>query len=313
MHRNNHIDKQGDRLLKMPGKLDRGPVEFESRISRQEGEIMAIATRNVISVTPTIPILGAVKAMTQYGFRRLPVTDAGTHKLRGIVTAGDVIDLMGGGNKFNLVKKKHAGNLLAAINDSIREIMTQQVISIGSEAKIGDAVEIIVNKKIGGIPVVNGDGVLAGIATERDVMRVFSQVNSTIPVEEIMSTGLRVTHPDSTISAATKEMLTHKFRRLPVVRDDVLFGIITATDIVKYLGNGQIFEKIVTGDIAEVMGLPVRTLVSGDLTTIEPTSTITDAACTMLRMNVGGLPVIEDSRLVGIVTEFDMVKAFSEV
>lgn len=313
MHRNNHINKQGDKLLKMPGKLDRGPVEFESRISRQEGEIMAIATRNVISVTPTIPILGAVKAMTQYGFRRLPVTDAGTHKLRGIVTAGDVIDLMGGGSKFNLVKKKHAGNLLAAINDSVREIMTQQVISIGSEAKIGDVVEIIVNKKIGGIPVVNDDGVLVGIATERDVMKVLSQVNSISPVEEIMSTGLRVTHPDSTIGAATKEMLTHKFRRLPVVRDDVLFGIITATDIVKYLGNGQIFEKIVTGDIAEVMGLPVRTLISGDLTTIEPTSTITDAACTMLRMNVGGLPVIEDSRLVGIVTEFDMVKAFSEV
>ena len=111
MHRNGQGARQGDRLLKMQGKLDRGPVEFKSHIVQQEGEVMAIATRDVISVPPTQSIISAVATMTECGFRRLPVTDAGTKKLRGIVTSGDVINFMGGGDKYQLVRVRHNGNL----------------------------------------------------------------------------------------------------------------------------------------------------------------------------------------------------------
>ncbi len=311
MNRNNRINKQGDRLLKMPGKFDRGPVNFESRIAAREGEIMAIASKEVVSVPPTITIIGAIEKMTVCGFRRLPVTDAGTHRLRGIVTAGDIIDMMGGGNKFNLVRKKHAGNLLAAINESVREIMTEKVLTIGNDAKIADAASLIVEKRMGGLPIVDNEGVLVGIVTEWDVMKVLSSEKSQGLVEEIMSTSLKVTGPETPIGEATKEMITHHFRRLPVVKDDVLYGIITATDIMKYLGTGQVFQRMVTGNVAEVMALPVRTLVSGNLHTIDPKKNINEAAREMLARNVGALPVIEDAKLVGLVTEFDLVKAFA--
>jgi CBS domain-containing protein len=311
MNRNSRINKQGDRLLKMPGKFDRGPVNFESRIAAREGEIMAIASREVVSVPPTITIIGAIEKMTVCGFRRLPVTDAGTHRLRGIVTAGDIIDMMGGGNKFNLVRKKHAGNLLAAINESVREIMTEKVLTIGNDAKIADAASLIVEKRMGGLPIVDNEGVLVGIVTEWDVMKVLSSEKSQGLVEEIMSTSLKVTGPETPIGEATKEMITHHFRRLPVVKDDVLYGIITATDIMKYLGTGQVFQRMVTGNVAEVMALPVRTLVSGNLHTIDPKKNINEAAREMLARNVGALPVIEDAKLVGLVTEFDLVNAFA--
>ncbi|HII99566.1 MAG TPA: histidine kinase, partial [Methanoregula sp.] len=83
MHQNSRGIKQGDRLLKMQGKLDRGPVEFKSHIVKQDGEIMAIATQDVISSPPTRTIMAAAEQMTKCGFRRLPITDAGTRKLRG--------------------------------------------------------------------------------------------------------------------------------------------------------------------------------------------------------------------------------------
>jgi CBS domain-containing protein len=311
MNRNTRINKQGDRLLKMPGKFDRGPHNFESRIALREGEIMAIASREVVSVPPTIPIIGAIEKMTSCGFRRLPVTDAGTRRLRGIVTAGDIIDMMGGGNKFNLVRKKHGGNLLAAINESVREIMTGQVVTLGNDAKIADAASLIVDKRIGGLPIVDEGEVLVGIVTERDVMRVLSSEKSAALVEEVMSGSLKVTGPETPVGEATKQMITHRFRRLPVVKDDVLYGIVTATDIMKYLGTGQVFQQMVTGNVAEVMALPVRTLVSGTLHTIDPKKTANEAAREMLARNVGALPVIEDTRLVGLVTEFDLVKAFA--
>jgi CBS domain-containing protein len=311
MNRNTRINKQGDRLLKMPGKFDRGPVNFESRKAVREGEIMAIASREVVSVPPTMTIIGAVEKMTECGFRRLPVTDAGTRKLRGIVTAGDIIDMMGGGNKYNLVKKKHGGNLLAAINESIRAIMTEKVLTLRSDARIADAASLIVDKRMGGLPIVDEGEVLCGIVTERDVMKVLSAERSQGLVEEIMSTALKVTGPETPIGEATKEMITHRFRRLPVVKDDVLYGIVTATDIMKYLGTGAVFQRMVTGNVAEVMALPVRTLVSGNLHTIDPKKNVNEAAREMLARNVGALPVIEDARLIGLVTEFDLVKAFA--
>jgi CBS domain-containing protein len=90
-------------------------LQLNPHIAQQEGEIMAIATRDVISVPPTQSIIGAVEIMTKCGFRRLPVTDAGTKKLRGIITSGDVINFMGGGDKYKLVQIRHGGNLIAAV------------------------------------------------------------------------------------------------------------------------------------------------------------------------------------------------------
>ncbi|OPX67384.1 MAG: inosine 5'-monophosphate dehydrogenase [Methanoregulaceae archaeon PtaB.Bin056] len=311
VHHSDKNYKQSDKLLKMPGKLDRGPIEFKSRVVEQEGEIMAIATLDVVSVPQTMSIIGAVETMTRCGFRRLPVVDAGSKKIRGIVTSGDVINFLGGGDKFNLVQVKHDGNLLSAVNESIRSIMTSQVTSLPDSASLQDAIDIIKGKMIGGIPILDGDGALTGIVTERDVMTVLANERVTCTVEEIMSRSLRVTDPDCPIGKVTKEMTRYRFRRLPVVSDDVLYGIITTTDIMKYLGSKRVFDQLETGDIAEVMALPVRTLVSGNLYTIAPDKSVNQAAAEMVRRNAGALPVIEDARLIGLVTEFDLVKALS--
>jgi len=311
MGRNDRGIKQGDKLLKMHGKFDRGPVDFKSHIVQQNGEIMTIATRDVVSVPPTTTILGAVETMTKCRFRRLPVTDAGTGKIRGIITSGDVINFMGGGDKYRLVQVKHGGNLVAAVNESVRAIMTRQLETLPDSARIADAVGIIVNKKIGGLPIVNDDGVLAGIITERDVMRVLAAEKSTLAVENVMTVSLRVTQPDCPIAEVTRDMTQHRFRRLPVVSDEVLYGIITATDIMRYLGSREVFSRLSTGDIAEVMGLPVRTLIAGDLFTTTPEKSINEVARQMLEKDIGALPVIEDTRLIGLVTEFDLVRAFA--
>ncbi len=311
MQKNGRATKQGDRLLKMQGKLDRGPVEFTSRIVEQEGEIMAIATRDVVSVPQTQSILAAVEQMTKCGFRRLPVTDPGTGRLKGIFTSGDIINFMGGGDKYRLVRVRHNGNLIAAVNEGIRTIMTAKPATLGTDARISDAVEVIVGKKIGGLPIVDKEGVLSGIVTERDVLSVLAAQRSPLHVEDVMSTSLRVTAPDSTIATVTRDMTKHRFRRLPVVSDDVLYGIVTATDIMRYLGSREVFGKLTTGNIAEVTELPVRTLVAGELFTTVPEKTASEAAQEMLKKNIGALPVIEDSRLVGLVTEFDLVRAFA--
>ena len=310
-NRSNSEKRPADRLLKMPGKHDRGPIDFKTRIAEHEGEIMAIATRDVVVAHQTTTIIQAVEIMTREGFRRLPIVDAGTHRLRGIVTGSDIIDLMGGGDKYNLVQVKHGGNFLAAVNEELREIMTEHPVTMPATGSIADAVDIIVNRKIGGIPITDNDGELKGIVTERDVMMVLATEHSRCRVEDNMTSSVRVTTPDTPISKVCEKMVKCRFRRLPVVTDDVLCGIVTATDIMRYLGEGKAFEHLTTGDAAEVMATPVRLLLSGELYTTTPYKNIHEVALEMLRRQVGALPVIEDSHLVGLVTEYDLVKAFS--
>jgi len=312
MQGNDINHKASDRLLKMPGKLDRGPVEFASRVAPRRGELMEIATRTVVSIPPTMAIIGAAQAMTACGFRRLAVTDPGTNRVLGIMTASDIISLLGGGEKQNLVTIKHGGNLLAAVNESVREIMSAHYLSLRTTQTIDDALDLILGRKIGGLPIVDAEETLCGIVTERDVLALLGTGASPLSVEEVMSTSLRVTAPESSIRAATREMGRCRFRRLPVVSEDVLFGIITSTDIVRYMGTGEVFDRLVTGNVEEVMDLPVRTLMKGELVTTTPEVPINAAARVMLDRGIGALPVIEDSRLIGLVTEFDMVRAFAE-
>jgi len=89
--------------------------------------------------------------------------------MRGIVTASDIISLMGGGDRYSLVTVKNGGNLIAALNESVREVMSQQFISLTPMASIQDAIDLIVRKKIGGVPILDDQGVLEGIVTERDL------------------------------------------------------------------------------------------------------------------------------------------------
>lgn len=275
------------------------------------GKIMTYATRSVITIPPTTSIIEAVEVMTKKGFRRLPVTDPGTFKLKGIITAGDILNLMGGGEKFNLVKKKHKGNFLAAVNDSVRGIMTPDVRTVDEDVSLTEVANRMIDEMTGGYPIIRNDGAITGIITERDLMKALCNESLQTRVEDVMSTKVRTVGPDNPIGSVTKEMTEKHFRRLPIVSEKVLYGIITASDVLNYLGTGQVFQKLVTGQINEVMEVPVRTISGKNLYTITPDKTLGECARVMIEKKVGALPVIEDSRLAGIITEHDLVKAFT--
>lgn len=271
-----------------------------------------ISTADVITVSPRMSIIGAVETMVKEGFRRLPVTDPGTGKVLGIVTAGDIINFIGGGEKFNLVTKKHKGNMIAALNDSVREIMSPKVLSVRENSRIQDVAELIVEKKCGGIPIVDAEGSIKGIVTERDILKVLHSQDSYLAVSDVMTKSPYITSPDNTITSVAEEMIAHRFRRLPVVSEDVLFGIVTAMDIMKYVGDGSVFRMMVTGGESDIMSVSVREVMTGNLYTTTPSASISEVANEMLEKNVGALPVIEDSNLVGVITEFDLVRVLSK-
>jgi acetoin utilization protein AcuB len=101
---------------------------------------------------------------------------------------------------------------------------------------------------------------------------------------------------DALLSEAQEKMRRGGFRRLPVVAEGKLIGIITDRDLRAHIGYME------------------RTRVNGVMTekvrTVSPATTLEEAAQILLKFQISGLPVVDNGRLVGIITTSDVMKAF---
>ncbi len=110
--------------------------------------------------------------------------------------------------------------------------MIYDPITIFKEKKVRDALEIMSNFKIGGIPVVTEEGILVGIVTNRDLR---FERNMERPLSEVMTCENLVTTTESTdLEAAADILQHHKIEKLPVVdKNNRLIGLVTYKDITK--------------------------------------------------------------------------------
>jgi CBS domain-containing protein len=230
----------------------------------------------------------------------------------GFVTSVDVVDFLGGGLRHNLLQEKYGGNIFTAINADIREIMSDKLTYASDNDSLNDVLKLMYEKNVGGLPIVDEDTRIKAIITEEDFVRFCRGLDTGLSVESFMSPNVVTAPAQTTIEKMTRMIIQKGFRRMPVVQDGVLMGMVTASDIMKYLGSGAAFEKVVTGDIGEVMNQPIKSLIKRSLLTTEKKVDLGQAARKMLDSDIGSLPVMDKGSLVGILTERDYVRALAE-
>ena len=287
----------------------KGPVSLKTSYTiKRESEILHIAKSPVITMAPTTPVYDAVKMMAKEGFRRIPVANPGTKTLEGIMTATDVIDYLGGGKKFEIIQQKFSGNIFKAINEPIKLVMTQKVFSVKTTAKISEAIQLMKEKNVGGLPVLDEENRVKAIVTERDIANLFADRLSGVKVSQIMTEKVATALQKTTIFEAEKTMITQGFRRLPIVSEDHVVGIITAMDIIRFFGSGEVFKHLQSGTLTQVLNAPATEIAAKDVATITPDADVGQAAKIMREKNLGALPVVLNEKLVGIITERDFFK-----
>ena len=132
--------------------------------------------------------------------------------------------------------KSESGEIMTMKSDDImiRDIMRKKVITVLNFTKLYDAAKLMIENEIGCLIVFKNINIV-GIITERDFVKGI--VQNTDPtkstVEDIMTTPLIYINPDVTIEQAAKKMATLNIRRLPIVEDLNLIGIVTEKDIIK--------------------------------------------------------------------------------
>ena len=252
-------DKNTKNLRK---SMNRGSIEHETKVADYEGEIMTLAKKEVISIPPTKTIKEAAEMMIEHGFRRLPVTHPGSNKLLGIVTAMDILDFLGGGSKFDIIEKKHEDNFLSAINDSVKEIMTREAVSITPKYSIRESVDLMLEKGIGSLPIVDKEDKLVGIVTERDFALALAGSLTTETVGDI---------------------------------------------ILRFFGDKEMFASMTSNSGLDVLKRKISEIIKPNILVTESNVRLGDLCDLLAEKNIGGVPVVDDEQLVGIVTERDIL------
>lgn len=121
--------------------------------------------------------------------------------------------------------------------EQVKDIMSKDLVTISKERSALEAAKIMTDKGVSSLIVLSGDQPV-GIVTERDFIKKICLKElqlSEVPIEQIMSKIRTYATPDTSIEVAVQRMINNRIRRLPIIDDDKLVGIVTVTDLAKHL------------------------------------------------------------------------------
>lgn len=271
-----------------------------------------LAQPAVAVLSPNDSLNTAIQQMWRLNIRHLPVLEEGS--LIGMVSERDVL--------LHVCWNEHAGRPMASERTEelsgatrVDQLMTRPVIVLSPEDSVEKAARLMLNKRIGAVPLVSG-GTILSIVTETDLLRCIADPESPLDdpdcrdnlVADHMSAHVFTVAPEDATLSAIRLMRSKQVRHIPVVRGKELAGIISDRDVLR---GGRRFEglrpltvKELRNDHAQL----VEGIMSADVVTLTPEATLSVAARNMVRHRIGAIPIIEGEELIGIVTESDLLR-----
>lgn len=134
------------------------------------------------------------------------------------------------------------------MQEVVSQIMTNQIVTINIAQSALDAALLMKEKRISSLIVQDDNNKSLGIITERDfVKRVCAEdkKSSEVKISELMSKIQTFAEPDTPVDVAVQRMINNKIRRLPVISEGKVIGIITVTDLAKELRRLMLTKGIV--------------------------------------------------------------------
>lgn len=112
----------------------------------------------------------------------------------------------------------------------------REVVVIEPTANLQTAAKLLASRKIGAVVILGAGGRIAGILSERDIVRALAERGASAlesPVGQTMTREVMTCSEDDTCAEIMERMTTRKFRHLPVVTDSKMVGLVSIGDVVK--------------------------------------------------------------------------------
>ena len=185
----------------------------------------------------------------------------------------------------------------------IKNLMSEEIITIDKDQNLSDALKLLRKHNVSRLPVTNNKE-LVGIISERDIAdklgssKYESMPASRLHISSVMVKDVFTVPQTMQLDEVASLMLEKGIGSVPVMDDEKMVGIVSKADFVT-LAVGIAFDKIT-----------VKEIMKKDLTVVSPTERLVHARRLMIEAHVGRLPVVDEDRLVGMVTSKDLMRAF---
>ena len=192
-----------------------------------------------------------------------------------------------------------------------KDIMKCGVITIEKEKSVYEAIGILVERNISGLPVVDDTG-LVGIISEKDVLKLLYDTGF-LPgsVQDYMTKDVVSFDEEDSLKDISNCLMHNRFRRVPILHRGKLVGIISRADIIR--ANKERFKPKGPTEKSTNNGPLARDIMKCGLLVVKRQTPIYEAVEIIATRNITGLPVVDDyMNMVGIITEKDVLKLLND-
>jgi CBS domain-containing protein len=230
------------------------------------------------------------------GIRRMPVLDDSDH-VAGIVSATDVLNFIGGGEKNRLFSN-------TGLSATVKKIMSPDVKCLIGTDSIPVAIEFF---KMHGKPIhpITEDDKLTAVLSESDVVHLITK-DTGMKVMHVMSQKPFTVAEDFSVYDVAKMLCRGPYRRLPVVNKGVLTGIVTPFDILSHLNRNEKLNDLKT----ELT--PIKDVMNKHVACVSPDADVHEAVKHMKVRKISGMPAVsEDMDIAGMLTKKDIIQVMN--
>ena len=242
------------------GELDVRSYKTRRNLIPRQIKVRDIMTPDPKRVRPETPLSDVVRLLLPADFTGVPVVDKAGRPL-GIITQGDLVYRAGMPLRLGLLAESAPGRKNSALDalagKPAEAIMTRPAVVITEDSKLTEAVDLMLDKKVKRLPVVNENGLLTGMLSRVDVFRTITreapdwdairqrsvQVGNLRYVSDIMRRDSQTVTPETSVEDVIRIIDTDDIQRVAVVAPDGRFlGLISDRDLlVAFAGQGYGF------------------------------------------------------------------------
>jgi CBS domain-containing membrane protein len=266
-------------------------------------------TENIYQIHMKSPLQSALDMMaSKRNIYRLTVVDYKKH-VRGVISGTRVLDIIAGRRGIG-IKKRLGKNFEAFLRQPVRLFINEYLHKLSHQIPLKGIVSYVAENNIGHIILVDQMNRLYGVITERCIIDHLPLRSYGLTISDIMTTNVHSISSSQTLLDASSVMSSHNIRRLPVFEEKQLCGMITVTDILKYLIS---FERHIDAiltkeEMKKFMQDPIKSLDLKEPIVLNSKSEFEEFLKIMRKSRTGGFPVIdEDGKMIGIVSSRDVV------
>lgn len=268
-------------------------------------QIKNLMSEDLITIDKDQNLSDALKLLRKNNISRLPVLNTNENnqkELVGIVSERDIANKLGSSKYENMPPTRF----------HISSVMVKDVIAVPETMDQKEVADVMLENGIGSLPIVEDD-TLIGIVSKADFVTLANgKAFEKILVKDIMSSDITSVSPNERLVHARRLMQDAKVGRLPVILDEELVGMVTSKDLMRVLIDfrKKVPEKYQKSQIKDVY---VEDIMSENPLAISPDASIAEVADIMMDTGYNGLPVVDNGKVIGIITQTDILKLISDL